>query len=59
MENLVIACAACNFGRDRFSLEEMRFYDPRTHIRAPDWLGYSDWDGLEKIFPVHKRVLKS
>jgi len=37
MENLVVTCPACNFGRDRFMLEEVRLRDPRSHIRRPFW----------------------
>lgn len=57
MENLVITCAACNFGRESYTLEEMRFLDPRTYVRVPDWLGHSDWNGLENILPEKKRVV--
>lgn len=59
MDNLVVTCAACNFGRDRYSLEEMRFTDPRQHTRTPDWLGRHQWDGLEKILPKEKRVAQT
>lgn len=58
LDNLVITCVACNFGRDRFSIEEMRFLDPRTHVRRADWFGCVKWDGLESILPKEKRVLQ-
>lgn len=57
LENMVIACVACNFGRDRYTLEEMRFLDPRTHPRTPNWSGAAGWDGLERILPKSKQWL--
>ncbi len=58
LDNMVIACAACNFGRDRYTLEEMRFTDPRTDKRTPSWANADSWDGLERLFPSTKRALK-
>lgn len=52
LENLVIACVACNFGRDKYTLEEMRFLDPRTHPRTHSWPGAATWDGLERLLPM-------
>jgi len=51
MNNLVVTCPACNFGRDRFMLEEVRLRDPRSHIRRPNWKGWHTWDGLERMHP--------
>lgn len=59
LENLVIACAACNFGRDRYTLEEMGVRDPRTPIRLPTWVGRQEWTGLEEILPESKRYIQS
>ncbi len=58
LENMVIACVACNFGRDKYTLEEMRFLDPRTHPRTPSWSGATAWDGLERILPKRNQCLK-
>lgn len=44
LENIVLACAACNFGRGAYLLEEVGVEDPRT--RAPQ---KHDWDGLERF----------
>lgn len=55
MDNLVVACVACNFGRDRFTLEEMRMSDPRTDVRLPTWHGRNTWTGLEEILPEQLR----
>ena len=54
-DNLVVACAACNFGRDRHMLAEVGFRDPREHIRTETWSGRCGWDGLERILPEGKR----
>ena len=45
LSNLVITCAACNYGRMSYLLEEVGLIDPfeRNLIQ-------SDWDGLERIF---------
>lgn len=59
MENLVVTCAACNFGRDRFTLEEMWLSDPRTSIRLASWDGRRVWSGLEEILPEGKRQAQS
>jgi hypothetical protein len=44
LENIVVTCAPCNFGRMCYSLEEVGLADPRS--RAPI---RSDWDGLERF----------
>jgi hypothetical protein len=59
MENLVVACAACNFGRDRYTLEEMRLSDPRHNVRLPTWDGRRTWTGLEMILPESQRYVQS
>lgn len=49
MENLVVTCPACNFGRDRWMMAEVGLRDPRLHPRAPCWDRRRDWDGLERL----------
>ena len=44
LENLVVTCAACNFGKMQYTLEELGLIDPR--LFAPI---QSQWDGLERI----------
>lgn len=44
IENIVITCGPCNFGRMHYSLEEVDLIDPRT--REPI---RSSWDGLERF----------
>lgn len=44
LDNIVITCAPCNFGRMNWTLEEVGLIDPRT--RPPV---RSDWTGLEEF----------
>jgi len=44
LENLVITCAACNFGKMEYTLEELGLIDPRTMPPIK-----STWDGLERV----------
>jgi 5-methylcytosine-specific restriction endonuclease McrA len=44
LDNIVITCGPCNFGRMSYSLEEVGLIDPRT--REPV---RSTWDGLERF----------
>jgi hypothetical protein len=44
LDNLVVACAACNFGRMEMTLEQVGIVDPSS--RPPI---HSSWDGLERI----------
>ena len=44
LNNLIITCAACNFGKMEFTLEELGLLDPRDFMPTQ-----SQWDGLERI----------
>lgn len=44
LENVVITCAPCNYGRGGYTLEEVGLADPR--LREPV---RSTWDGLERF----------
>lgn len=44
LDNLVVACGPCNFGRMAYTLEEVGLADPRE--RPPV---VSQWDGLERV----------
>ena len=58
LNNLVVTCPACNFGRDRFTLEEVQVSDPRTTVRVlPAWDGRRTWTGLEMILPESERYV--
>ncbi|PDT46652.1 hypothetical protein CO661_17230 [Sinorhizobium fredii] len=43
-ENIVISCALCNFGKDRFTLKQLGLSDPRLRPPVP-----ISWDGLEAM----------
>jgi 5-methylcytosine-specific restriction endonuclease McrA len=44
LDNMIVTCAPCNFGRMNYILEEVGLADPRG--REP--IG-SKWDGLERL----------
>ena len=44
LQNIVVTCAPCNYGRMNYALEEVGLADPR--LRAPV---RSTWDGLERL----------
>jgi 5-methylcytosine-specific restriction endonuclease McrA len=51
--NLVTACPGCNYGKDRFTLEELGLEDPRS--RPPV---LKEWDGLVSLVPQLKAVAR-
>jgi hypothetical protein len=54
-ENVVVSCAACNFGKDKHTLRQLDLIDPRDRPPVP-----SDFDGLERFHSVgNPRKLKS
>lgn len=44
LNNVVVTCAPCNYGRMNYSLEELGLNDPRTREAIT-----STWDGLERL----------
>ncbi|MBT9557733.1 MAG: HNH endonuclease [Myxococcales bacterium] len=44
LENLVVTCGPCNFGKKNFTLDELGLLDPRHTPPVP-----SRWDGLERV----------
>jgi 5-methylcytosine-specific restriction endonuclease McrA len=44
LENIVITCAPCNFGRMQWTLDEVGLIDPRERPTQQ-----SSWDGLERV----------
>ncbi|MDB5987700.1 MAG: endonuclease [Nevskia sp.] len=50
LNNVVVTCAACNFGRMNYLLEEVGLSDPR--LREPI---RSSWDGLERFRAIPLR----
>lgn len=49
LDNLVVACAACNFGKMNYTLEELMLADPRHFAKVE-----SQWDGLERAVKQSK-----
>lgn len=54
LENVVVSCALCNFGKDRFTLKQLNIEDPRMRGPVP-----SEFDGLERLRPFKPIVTKS
>lgn len=49
-DNMVVACAGCNYARMQYLLEEVGVADPRGYAPVR-----STWDGLERLLPEGKR----
>ncbi|MGQ3101125.1 MAG: HNH endonuclease [Sphingopyxis solisilvae] len=49
VDNVVIACAACNFGRMETTLEEARLLHPLEFDPPILWERHEVWDGLERF----------
>lgn len=47
LNNIVLTCLPCNYGRNGFTLEEMGLFDPRTRNRVECIV--PAWDGLERL----------
>lgn len=45
-DNLVASCWACNYGKDRYTVEQLGIQDPRDRQPLD-----SDWDGLWSLLP--------
>jgi len=44
VDNTILTCAPCNFGKMNYTLEELNLIDPRSRPRLS-----SSWDGLERL----------
>lgn len=44
LENLVVTCAPCNFGKMSYTIEQLGLLDPRQFSPVK-----STWDGLERL----------
>lgn len=47
LDNLIITCAACNFGRMEWTIEEAGLIDPRISLTPSPWDAAPKWMGLE------------
>ena len=45
-DNVVLSCAVCNFGKDKYTLRQLGLADPRLRSPIP-----VEWDGLERLRP--------
>lgn len=45
-DNVVVACAPCNFGRNNLTLEEAGLSDPRQRPKSSRWLSLESWNDL-------------
>ena len=52
--NLVTACPGCNYGKDRFTLQEIGLDDPRSRPPLS-----SDWDGLTSLLTALRSIATS
>ena len=59
LDNIVVTCAACNFGRMHATLEEAQLVHPLTLDPPVAWERYADWDGLERLRSVLPRSATS
>ncbi|MCP9759790.1 HNH endonuclease [Aquitalea sp. S1-19] len=51
LDNLVLCCAACNYGKTHYTLEQLGLADPRDFAPV-----VTDWDGLERLlYPISAR----
>lgn len=44
IENVVVSCGLCNFGKHGYTLRQLGISDPRDRTPVP-----TDWDGLERL----------
>lgn len=49
LENMVVTCAPCNFGRMEATLEEARLVHPLSCPIPVIWSRHAEWDGLERF----------
>lgn len=49
LQNIVITCSPCNYGRMNFTLNEVGVLHPSQHSGPPRWEGYEVWDGLQRF----------
>lgn len=47
VDNIIVACAACNFGRMETTLAEANLIDPFSLPPPIRWNRYAEWNGLE------------
>lgn len=48
LDNVIVTCTPCNFGRMETTLREALLIDPLSRPTPKKWDGFNDWDGLER-----------
>lgn len=59
LDNIVITCAPCNYGRMNFTLSEVGVCDPLSLPPPIRWSGHSDWNGLRAFLADNHDVLSN
>jgi len=54
LDNIVVACGLCNYGKDRYTLAQLGLSDPRAFDPVP-----SPWDGLQRLLVAVSHAKKS
>jgi 5-methylcytosine-specific restriction endonuclease McrA len=49
LDNVVVTCAPCNFGRMQLTIEEAGLDNPIARPIAASWAGFDSWDGLTRL----------
>src|SRR5258708_193532 len=49
LDNVVVTCAPCNFGRTELTLDEVGLLDPRLSRPSNLWDGAAKWNGLQEF----------
>jgi hypothetical protein len=56
IDNVIVTCAPCNFGRMQFTIEEAGLDNPLLRPLEPTWVGYERWDGLTRLLAASHRL---
>jgi 5-methylcytosine-specific restriction endonuclease McrA len=51
IENIVITCGPCNFGRGKWTVEEAGLDNPLNRPIVANWVGFERWRGLTDFKP--------
>jgi len=49
LDNVVVTCAPCNFGRMQLTVEEVGLENPLARPIAANWRNFEQWDGLTRL----------
>jgi hypothetical protein len=57
LENVVVTCAPCNFGRMEKTIEECGLIHPLQRELHTVWEGHANWDGLTRLLKFKGEVV--